>query len=290
MATESKTVWDKIQYCDPRILYALFAVVLIVFEVSRPKLPVTVTQPVQMLYDVIERLPDDKIVLLDCDLAAGIRAECLGQYESVIRHLFSRGIKFAVINWTQNPEGQKFGVQVTEEIALEMSKTYGEDYCVLQALTQSGGATIQALAKDIPGIAKAAVNKTPLQDVPMMKDVRDIHDVSLVFRVGYTWDFPPWIGVVQSAYGTPYASGCVGISTSTAYPFIDSGQICGMLPGAAGAAAYEYLMVRDGIAKKKGMGTETVSVQSFATLYVAVAIILGNLAMVGAKLHAKKGV
>jgi len=280
--------WNAIQYCDPRILYAVFAVVVLIFEIYKPKLPVPVPEPVKMLYSTIEDLPEGKIVIIDSDFASGNRAECQGQYVAVVRHLFSRNIKFAVVAWTQNPEGQKYGFSLADKVAGEMGKKYGVDYCVLQALTASGGATIQALAKDIQGVAKKDINNTPLGDVPMMEHVHAISDVSLIYRVTYTWDGIPWIGFVQSVYGTPLAVGTAGITSSTTYPFLDSGQLCGMLSGAAGAAAYERLVIQAGITTQTGMGTKTVSVQSFATIYVVVAIILGNIAMFGAKWYAKK--
>jgi hypothetical protein len=279
--------WNAIQYCDPRILYALFAVVVLIFEIYKPQLPVPVPEPVEMLYQKIEDLPADKIVFIDSDFGAGNRAECQGQYVSVVRHLFSRNIKFAVIAWTHNPEGQKFGFSLADTIAGEMGKEYGKDYCVLQALTATGGATIQALAKDIHGVAKKDINNSPLSEVPMMAHVHDISDVSLIYRVSYTWDGIPWIGFVQSVYGTPLAAGTAGITSSTTYPFLDSGQLCGMLSGAAGAAAYERLVIMAGLTTKTGMGTKTVSVQSFATIYVVVAIILGNIAMFSAKRYAR---
>jgi hypothetical protein len=58
---------------------------------------------------------------------------------------------------------------------------------------------------------------------------------------------------------------------------VDAGQICGLLAGAAGAAAYEHLLAAPGI------GTATVSVQSFAALFVFVAIVCGNIAMLMAR-------
>ena len=268
-----KEFWDLVQHCDPRILYALFGIVVVLFEFVRPDLPVPVPPSVMMLYDRVENMATNELVIIDSGLAAGTRAECQGQYESFVRHLFSRNIKFAVTTWVQFVEGQKLALQFAENVAGEMGKEYGKDYCVLQAMSLSGGATLQSFAKDIPGAVKADINNTPLSEIPFMKNVRDINDVALVYTVNYAWDAVPWIAFVQAVYGTPLAVGSAGITSSTAYPFLDSGQLCGVLAGAAGAAAYETLVHR------AGMGTKTVSLQSFATLYVVAAIVLGNVAM-----------
>jgi len=276
--------WDRIQYCDPRILYLLFGLVVVLFVFLSPPMPVPVPASVQKLYDLIELLPDNQLVIIDSELAAGIRAECEGQYLSVVRHLFSRNIPFAVMTWTTQPEGQKFGMDLARTLADEMHKEYGRDFCVWNAVTPAGGAMMQALAKDIPSFIGTDIYGTPLSDLPVMKGVEDISDISLVFKVSYVWDRieTPWIGFIQGVYGTPYACGTVAISSSSAYPFLDSGQLSGMLAGAPGAAAYESLV------NAKGIATQTVTVQSFATLYVVSAIILGNIAMLASKFQHRK--
>jgi nitrate/nitrite transporter NarK len=141
---------------------------------------------------------------------------------------------------------------------------------------------VQSLAKDIPGTVVKDMRGTSIRSVPMMKNVRDMRDVSLIYRVCYDWEGIPWIGFVQSVYGTPFAVGVASISSSSAYPYLDSGQMCGVLAGAAGAAGYERLL------KCQGSGTRIVARQSFATLYVVLAVVLGNLAMLAMRIEKKR--
>ena len=61
------------------------------------------------------------------------------------------------------------------------------------------------------------------------------------------------------------------------YPFLDSGQLGGLLGGLAGAAEYETLIERPGSASK-GMGA-----QSMAHLVIALFVILGNIAHFAAR-------
>jgi hypothetical protein len=163
-----------------------------------------------------------------------------------------------------------------------MGKTYGEDYCVWGAVVLARGATLQAMARDIQGQVKVDMYGTPLGDLPMMKNVKDIDDVGLVYSVCYGWEGIQWIGFVQSVYGTPYAVGTSAISSSTTYPYLDSKQMVGMLPGASGASSYERLL------ENPGSGSRIVAVQSLATLYVVLAILLGNIAMGLAKLQRRR--
>jgi hypothetical protein len=272
--------WDRVQQADPRILYLLFAVLMIALEFRTVSIPTPVPAYVQRLYDHIESMPADKIVILDSSMDAGWFAEARGTVESVVRHLFRRGIRFAVFTNTTYYQGQQLGPQIINPIAREMGKTYGVDYCVWGAVVLAQGATLQAVARDFAGQVKVDMFGTPLAEVPMMRQVRDIRDVGLVYSVCYGWEGIQWIGFIQAVYGTPYAVGTSAISSSTAFPYIDSHQMIGLLPGASGAASYERLL------DEPGSGTRIVAVQSLATLYVVLAILLGNVAMGLARLQA----
>lgn len=282
--TPRRGFWDRVQGCDPRILYVLFAALLIVLQFRTVSIPAPVPQSIRGLYELIEKLPPDKIVMIDCSADVGWLAEARPTLEVVIRHLFRRKIPFAICSNTTHYQGQRIGAEITDRIAAEMKKEYGKDYCYWQAvdLLAGGGAVLQALARDIPGTVVKDINGTPLADVPMMRGVRDIRDVALVYRVAYTWEVIPWIGFVQSVYGTPFAVGLASISSSSAYPYLDSGQMCGVVSGAAGSAAYERLL------GTRGTGTRLAAIQSFATLYVVLAIILGNAAMLAARAARKR--
>lgn len=273
----SNRFWNRVQHCDPRILYGLFALLMVVLQFVAPRIPAPVPKAVRSLYARIDDLPPGKVVLIDCSMDSGWIAEGQPALEVVVRHLLLKGRPFAMFTNTTYYQGQRYATEIAGRIAKELGKSYGADYCVWQAVVLQAGATIQALAKDIRGTVGSDINGTPLADVPMMRDVRSIDDIALIYRVAYDWEGVPWIGFVQSVYGTPFAVGTASISSSTAYPFLDSGQLCGIVSGAAGAAAYERLMGH------RGSGTRTAAVQSFATLYVVLAIVLGNVAMFAAR-------
>lgn len=281
--------WERVQGCDPRILYILFAVILVVLQFKTVSIPAPEPKGAKALYDIIETLPADKIVIIDSSTDVGWLAEAKPVLEAVIRHLLARKIPFAICSNTIFNQGQGIAIEITDRVAKEFNdrgekREYGKDYCYWQAINlhAGGGVMIQSLAKDIPGTVSKDFNGTPIGNVPMMTNVRDIRDVSLIYRVCYQWEDLPWIGFVQAVYGTPFAVGVSSISSSSAYPFLDSGQMSGMLAGAAGAAGYESLL------KFKGSGTRIVARQSFATLYVVLAVILGNLAMLAARMERKR--
>ena len=59
---------------------------------------------------------------------------------------------------------------------------------------------------------------------------------------------------------------------SQMYPYLQTKQLIGLMPGLLGAAEYEKLI------EKPAKGTEGMSIQSFAHLLVVGLVILGNIA------------
>jgi uncharacterized membrane protein YdjX (TVP38/TMEM64 family) len=65
-------------------------------------------------------------------------------------------------------------------------------------------------------------------------------------------------------------AGVTAVSAPEFYPYLQSGQLLGLLGGMAGAAEYEKLR------NEKGTATRGMDAQSLAHVFVAVCILLGN--------------
>ncbi len=298
MSAKPATSWlvraaQYLTQCDPRILYGLFAAIVIVLtlDLIRIRVPMPVCPSVDKYFSTIENLPTDKLAIIDIDFGAGNLAENGGQLDATMRHLLARGVPVAVLTWVPNTDGQKFATDYVERIAREMQKRAGTDYCMFASIMPAGGGPLTALAIDLPGTVKQDKTGTPIRDLPMMKNVRDIRDVGVVIRIAYMWDAQPWLGFVQGPFGTKLMAGSAAITSSTAYTFLDSGQLCGMLPGASGAAQYEQLLAaKYGSLGRvgEGEGTRTTRTQSLVSAYVVLAIIIGNIAFVIERRHRRR--
>jgi hypothetical protein len=272
------SILRRMQFLDRRYIYLLFFIFVVAAHFFEFRWPITASKATKGVYDTIESLPRDKVVVIDSDWGAGIKPEAEGQMRAVLRHIMRRGLKFIILSWTQNPEGQKFGMDVAADVARDYQYKYGTDWCALGAITKAGGATIAALAKDIHGTAKTDIYGTSLDDaerLPIMQHARDIYDVGLIFQIAYGYDASPWMGFVQGVYGTKYAVGVSAISSSTAYSYVESGQMAGMLAGAPGAAEYEALLK---LPNDKRFARKPVNVLSMAIAYILFMMLLGNIA------------
>ena len=81
-----------------------------------------------------------------------------------------------------------------------------------------------------------------------------------------------WITYTNTRYNQQIAAGVTGVIVSQMYPYLQTKQLIGLMPGLLGAAEYEKLIERP------AKGTEGMSIQSFAHLLVVGLVILGNIA------------
>ncbi len=257
----------KLGKIDRRVIYLLVILAVVIPLIVKIRLPIFISRETNGVYTIIEHCPEDKIVLLDCTWDAGNRGENWPQTEAVMVHLMRKGIKFAIMS--RIPQGTGFGREIAEKVAKKYGKKYGIDWCNLGYLPGEA-AMIQALAKDIKGVVKKDIKGTPLDSIPMMQGIEDIHDISLVCGIAY-WPSEDWLRFVQGVYGTNVAFCSSAIVSSAMYPFLDSGQLCGLLVGVRGAAEYERLLGTE------ELGTELIVPQSMVHLLIVVLIVLANI-------------
>jgi hypothetical protein len=81
-----------------------------------------------------------------------------------------------------------------------------------------------------------------------------------------------YVQQVQGRFHIPVIGGVTAVSAPTLYPYLQTGQLRGMLGGMAGAAEYENLRF------ERGMASRGMDAQSLAHLFIVVCIVLGNLA------------
>ena len=77
---------------------------------------------------------------------------------------------------------------------------------------------------------------------------------------------------MDTRYNQKIAAGVTGVIVSQMYPYMQTGQLIGLMPGLLGAAEYEKLI--DSPAK----AAAGMSVQSFVHLLIFGLVILGNIA------------
>jgi hypothetical protein len=108
-----------------------------------------------------------------------------------------------------------------------------------------------------------------------MQDVRDYSSFPLLVNMsaGYPGT-KEWVQQVQARFHLPMVAGVTAVSAPEFYPYLQSGQLLGLLGGMAGAAEYERIR---GEPAGAGSAQRGMDAQSLAHAFVALCILLGNM-------------
>lgn len=259
---------------DRRWLFLIVGL-LVLGPLLRPLgLPLGSSRAVKQFHDAVQGIPDGSLVLLSCDYDPGAKPEVVPMTKTAFRHLMAKRCRVVITClW---PGGPGLVDQTIESVAEELRAAgqdvkYGRDYVNLGY--KAGNEAVMVLMGK--GIANAfpqdhRANRT--SELPLMKDVRDYS--SFIMLVNISSGFPgtkEWVQQVNSRFHLPMVSGCTAVSAPEYYPYLQSGQLKGLLGGMAGAAEYEKLR------GEKGSATKGMDAQSLAHAFVALCILAGNL-------------
>lgn len=274
-----KPWYEWIQSIDRRIIYlVVFVVVSLPFFIPIP-IPMRISEQVQKLYDKVEKIAEHnktserkKVVFMQMDWTPSVQAECWPQTEAMIEHCFKRDIPFIIMGWL--PEGPMLTQKIAEKAAKKYNKKYGEDWVNFGYKPMNLPAFLAFIKDMYSQIVKDDMN-TPIRNVPMMKKIESIRDVDLIFDVRGSAGVTVWIQYLQPETGTDVAAGCTAIIGPEMYPFLDSGQLVGMMEGLSGAAQYEIL-----VGHIEGRGSRGMGSQNLAHFWIIAMMALGNIGYV----------
>ncbi|MSR81603.1 MAG: hypothetical protein EXS58_01570 [Candidatus Latescibacteria bacterium] len=245
-------------------------------------LPVNITPPVEAVYHQVERIAAEKgTVLLSFDYGPGSEAELQPMARAVLRHCFSRQIKVvAICLW---PDAPGLAQEVLQATAAESGMRYGVDYAYMGY--KPGGASVvlnmgqefrNAFAQDARGVSA--------DSLAVLRGIHSLRDFGLVFDLaaGSTID-QVWIPYGQEKYRFVLAAGCTAVMAPDLFPFLQSGQMAGLIAGLAGAAEYEKLVGR------LDSATAGMQAQSITHLVIIAFIVLGNILYFLARRQGQRG-
>jgi hypothetical protein len=242
-------------------------------------LPMTVGWPAKHLYEAVENVPADKVIILSISWGAGYKGETQPQTEALLLHLAKTGKRFVIWSWS-DMQGPELAQQSAERITQEYGRKYGIDW-VNWGFKTGGSAMLRGWAEDIWGIIKEDRRGTPLKELPIMQNIHSQKDIGLIIDISSgAWSGTPtvlyYVQFLYGVYGTPIGYACTGVMAPEAFPYLDSHQLVGLLRGLAGAAEYEQLEGYQQLEGSPGPATMRMAAQSFAHILIIVLIILGN--------------
>lgn len=266
---------------DRRWIFLIIALVTLIPLFYPIGMPIRATQQTRIVYEAIEKLPPNSKVLLSVEYSPATKPENHPMTISIMRHLFRNKHKvYITCLW---PDGQFMAQDVIKMVAVdEYNLTYGEDYVFL-GFRPGGEAVIKGIVSNIRKLYTVDVHQTLIDEIPMMDGINNFKDFDFLFSSSS--GFPgtiEWVQYASDPTGVPMSSGVTSIQVNEVMPYVQSGQLKGVLAGMPGAAEYEALI---GI---KGTATSGMDAQSIAHLVIVLFIFLGNAAFFIERERSKK--
>ncbi len=215
-----------------------------------------------------------KPIMVGVDYGPQTMAELEPILLSVMHKLFHKGKK--VVFLTFNPETTTLMHRYLPEMEKKYGLTYGEDYVFL-GVAAAFHTAIYALGSSIEEYFHEDDRGTPIGDIPLMKNVKKYDDVSAVFSIASNNMPHHWVTWGVAPYDFDFLMASTATQAPDYFPYIQTGQVKGLIAGGRAGAEYEWMLVKQGVLSEPGGSTRGLGSQSLALLTIIVFIILGNI-------------
>lgn len=261
---------EKVLQIDRRWIFLTIGIAVTIPFFLPLGLPVLVTPPVQTLYDAVEGLePNSKPLLLSIDYAPATLPELEPMSMAIMRHCFSNDVKVVVM--TLHPAGYGLAERAVIAAGEEFGLTYGEDYVFL-GFQPGVSAVILGMGINIRNVFPEDAYGTPLDDLPLTENLRNYDDIPLVISLAGWSAAEAWVYYAHQPYRQRVGAGVTAVMATDFYPYLNAGQLEGLLGGMRGAAEYEVLI------DTPDQGSRGMDSQSVIHLIIIILIVVGNAA------------
>ncbi|MCC6403086.1 MAG: hypothetical protein IT207_03670 [Fimbriimonadaceae bacterium] len=247
---QNRSVWDKLQGIDRRILYSILMVLTSVPLFITVALPVDPDPSSKDFYATLMAVPPDQTVFLQSDWTNSTRGENGGHMESIFRILMSKKQKFVIYSLADPQAPQVFRdvmLRINQERESQGLPRYKPwvDYVDLGFFANAEGTTVSIgndvrqtfgsrRAKDETGVERNVFESPVLQPISKVGDA----GLFLIVTASNTIDY-----AVQRLSGkVKMACACTGVIGPSALVYYQSKQLEGVAVGLKGVYDIEYMM------------------------------------------------
>lgn len=235
--------FEKMQSLDRRWIYLVVALSIILPLVIPFNARTYVTEPTANVYKKIDSFAgrEDRAILMCVSHDASTMAELFPMEVSILRHCFERKVKVFTIcfmpaakplmDYAINTAKEDYDVQSGTDYLSFGYKPYG---LFLPILLGMGDDIAKAVETDDQG--------RKIENLPIMQNITNYNEMNLVIDFAASAAVFSWITYARARFGVNVAAGITAVMAADNYPYLQSGQLIGMLSGLKGAAEYEKLL------------------------------------------------
>ena len=275
-------IFDRMMSLDRRWVFLFVALVCVITYLIPFSIKIRVTPEVKSIYDKIESLQAGDYILLAIDYDPNALAELHPMTYAIAEQAFRRKLKVIFVTLSQNGPGM--ADQAIRDISdsLMLDKIYngveypprklvnGVDYVFL-GYKPYPALVILGMGQNFRLPFPTDYYGTPLDSIPMMKGILNYDQIKCVVDLAAGSVADMWISYGQGRYNFPLALGMTGVMGADYYPYLNSGQVFGLMGGLLGAAQYEKL------ADNPGPAIDGMRIQLYAHIVIILFILMGNI-------------
>lgn len=271
---------------DRRIVYLVIALAVMLPLIIPSVQKVRVMTPVAKLFNAVDTIPPDKILIINFDYDPQTLPEMEPMGIAVLRHAFKRKIRLAVLSLYVQPLGlaKKALDQVTEEFNQRATSSadsviYGRDYVFL-GWQPPPIVPLLGMGISITNVYKQDYYGYRTDSLPMMRKIKNFNDVGILVSLSGATAPLWWIAYSQTRFGVAVGAGVTAVSASEFYQYYQTGQFSGLMIGMKGAAEYEELVESRLHLRDRRKASEALGSLTAAHLTMIVFIIIGNVGFI----------
>lgn len=245
---------ERLLSINRRVIFLLVGLAVIIPLLLRFTLPTSVTPPVKRVFDFIETSPEfaeGKALLVSVDYDPATTPELYPMTLALLRHAFSKNVR--VLLMTLHPAGSGLAEMAVAQVSKEYDVKRGTDYVFL-GFKPGLAAVLLGMGEDIYSTFPTDYYGTPISEIPMMRNIQNYDNIALVTSIAASSLPESWISYAGARYGQRVATGVTAVMASDFYPYLQTGQLIGLLGGLKGAAEYEKLL--DESAEERAMDAQ----------------------------------
>jgi hypothetical protein len=282
--------WERLLAIDRRWIYIVVAVVVIVPLLFRFQIRPIAMPPVTRLFNYIDTMPEDKVLLVSIDYTPDTEPELHPMAYALLRHAFANRTKVGVL-CVGSVMSVGLGVNAVEVVAEEFNRhattnadsiIYGRDV-VFWGWSTPFVTVLLGMGEKISNVFPVDYYGNATESLPITPHIRNYDDAGILVTLAASSIPVSWITYAQVQFGLPIGCGITAVSAADFYIYLNSGQFTGMLSGMKGAAEYEELVEQKLVAggrdwNLRRKATEAMSSQTAAHLAIMLFIVIGNIA------------
>ncbi len=277
-------IWSSLLKIDRRIIYLAVAISVLVPLIFPFSIPTNVMPPTQVLFNAVDNIdPDNQAMLISVDYDPQTMPELQPMLKALLRHAFARRLPVLVMSWPV--QGLGLGKKGLDEVTAEFNRLaqtaedsiiYGRDYVFL-GWPPYWLAAVLRMGSDIGQAFPADYYKNRTSALELMKRIKNYNDIGLIISIAGSAAPQSWITYVNTRFGVRVGAGSTAVSAPDFYPFLNTGQMTGMMAGLKGASEYEHLVHTRYKTTGEMAAIRGMSSQSIAHLAILVLVVIGNI-------------